>query len=140
MRANAPAVKNKNLATVQHSGNNAIFDDDSDDGYDTAHDGEIQCSNSNLVAYATDTNGDSLFYDVDDQDNPDGILVARAASTKSAARPRSQSAQQKRPLILKSNCQQQQSQEDTSDKHLPGSMTSFLSKPTKLLVDAQGEL
>ena len=86
MCANAPAVKNKSLATVQHSGNNAIIDDNSDDGYKTTHGDKVQCNNSNLVAYATDTNGDPLFYDVDDQEDPDAVLVTRAASTKSAAR------------------------------------------------------
>ena len=96
MRANALAVRNKNLATVQHSGNNAIIDDDSNDGYKTAHGDKVQCNNSNLVAYATDTNGDPLFYDVDDQEDPDAVLVARAASTKPAARNRSRSTQQNR--------------------------------------------
>ena len=140
MRAKAPAVKNKDLATIQHSANNAIMDDDSDDGYKTAHDGDVQCNSSNLVAYATNTDGDPLFYDVDDEEDPDAILVARAASTKPAARNRSRSTQQKRPLILKSTSQQPKPQEDTSEKHPLGSMANFLSNPTKILVDEQGEL
>ena len=101
MRANAPAVKNKNLATVQHSGNNAIMDDDSEDGYKTAFDDEVQCNTGNLVACATNTNGDPLFYNVDNQKDPNAVLVARAASAKPAARSWSRSTQQKRPLILK---------------------------------------
>ena len=139
MRAKAPAVENKDLATVQHSANNAVMDDDSDDGYETAHEPDVQCNSSNLVAYATNTNGDPLFYDVDDQEDPDAVIVARAASTKPAARNRSRSTQQKRPSILKSNRQQQKLQENTSEKHPLGSMANFLSNPTKLLLDEQGE-
>ena len=140
MRAKAPAVKNKDLATVQHSANNAIMDDDSDDGYETAHEPDVQCNSSNLVAYATDSNGDSLFYDLDDQEDPDAVIVARRASTKPVTRNRSRSTQQNRPPILKSGRYQPKSQEDTSEKHPLGSMAKFLSNPTKILVDEQGEL
>ena len=106
MHANAQAVKNKDLATVQHSANNAILDDNFDNRYKTAHNSDVQCNSSNLVAYATDSNGDSLFYDLDDQEDPDAVIVARKASTKPATRNRSRSTQQNRPPISKSSRQQ----------------------------------
>ena len=93
-----------------------------------------------ILLHLTDSNGESLFYDLDDQEDPDAVFVARANSTKPAARNCSRSTQRNRPSILKSSRQQPKPQEDTPDKHPLGSMAKFLSNPTKILVDEQGEL
>ena len=46
-------------------------------------------------------NGNNLYFNVDDQLDPDAVITARAASTKSAAKARSQASKTKHPSILK---------------------------------------
>ena len=56
------------------------YDDNSDNGYETA------CDDKTIIACAVDTNGNNLYFDVDDQLNPAAVITARAASTKPAAK------------------------------------------------------
>ena len=84
-RPSIPAIKNKDLPTLQRSAqvSDLQYDDDSDDGYETA------CDDTTLIACAVDSNGNNLYFDVDDQLDPDAVITARAASTKPAAKARS---------------------------------------------------
>lgn len=57
------------------------YDDDFDDDYETDWDGETQCNSNSLTACEIDSNGETLYFDVDNQRDPDVIITATATST-----------------------------------------------------------
>lgn len=65
------------------------YDDDSDNGYETAWDRKTHCNSSNLTTCAVYLNGDTANYDVHDKRDPDIVITTRAVSTKLSAKSRS---------------------------------------------------
>ena len=75
--------------------------------------------------------GNNLYFDVDDQLDPDAVITARAASAKPAAKARSWASKTKHPPILK---------KPSTKRHPLGSLAQLLSNTPKLYLDKNKEL